>query len=1019
MLVRASTLALAPGVLSATLTLSTPGAAVVPDDLTVERFGGERGFPSETITALFRDRAGFLWVGSREGLSVWDGYSVRIYEHEVGNAESLPDNSVRTIYEDREGRLWIGTNSGGLARLDRASGRFEIFRHDPAKAESLSHDSVYAIAEDGEGALWVGTQGGLNRLDPKTMIFERFLADPADPATIPANYAYALKLDRSGRLWVATVGAGVAWIETSTRHVTRVPFAKALDALESDLNVFAIAEDESGTLWFGTERSLYRFDSATASLRRQAVPELAPGKDIPIVTSMARDGNGLLWMSTWNRGLVVFDPANGSSRGYRHDPRREGSLAADRLACVLADEGGDIWVGTWGSGIDRFGTVGNIFRSVLERQPGSDRGLPYREVTSVLEDKDGHLWLGTWGKGLFRRDAAGEAFSGIDAPPDPPLALNTVLSLAQQPDGTVWAGAMAGLVRIDPRTGKATAMPESPANPRGLGPGYINDVLVDRAGALWVGVGGYGLYRRELDGGFKRFASDDADPSSLSDDFVTSLLEGSDGTLWVGTRSGGLNALDPRTGRCTRFLPSATDVATIGHQHVSSLLESRAGVLWVGTDGGGLAKLERELDGSFRIARLTTDEGLVNQNVLSLVEDTDGTIWIGTRHGLSRYDPGSGRFRNYGLGDGLPSVEFAPGAALRGRQGILIGTSRGLLVITPGTLFGLAPLAPTVITEIRTLSGPMPLGATPWETSEIHVPYGTPLSFGFAVLDFRSPHRFRYRLEGRTSEWTDLGANRVIAFTDLPPRSYTMTVRGRSAHGDWSETSVPLRIRVTPPFWMTWWFRLGGGFLLVGGVTAVFLTRTRSLRNATASWWRSRPSARRRCSRRARASRPCTAPTAGCDRSPAARGREGRGEAPDRGRAPRRDGPAPQRDQDQPQGARPRAGARRGAGRAHRRRDRARGRDDRPRAGDGARPAPRRSSTSWGSSPPSAATPKDSRSAPGSGSRSRRTRAPRCSGPTPPSPPSASFRSRSTTRCATGRPPASPCPCGGTGSGFS
>src|SRR4029077_8286006 len=102
-----------------------------------EGLGEGRGFPAGTIPALYRGRAGFLWVGSREGLAFWDGYSTKSFEHEVGNADSLPDNSIRVIFEDREGRLWIGTNTGGLACLDHATGRFDVLRHDPADPTSL------------------------------------------------------------------------------------------------------------------------------------------------------------------------------------------------------------------------------------------------------------------------------------------------------------------------------------------------------------------------------------------------------------------------------------------------------------------------------------------------------------------------------------------------------------------------------------------------------------------------------------------------------------------------------------------------------------------------------------------------------------------------------------------------------------------------------------------------------------------------------------------------------------------
>jgi signal transduction histidine kinase/ligand-binding sensor domain-containing protein len=810
-------------------------SAQLPEDLIVERLGEERGFPSATITALYRDRAGFLWVGSREGLAFWDGYSVRSFEHDVGNADSLPDNSIRVIYEDSASHLWVGTNTGGLARLDRATGRFEVLRHDAADSSSLSHNSVYAIAECGDRSLWVGTQEGLNRLDPDTGKFERFRSDAADPGTIPNDYVYALKLDRRGRLWIATVGGGVAWVDPATRRVTRVPFAHDPGAPEPDRFMFAVAEDPAGTLWFGSQGDLFRFDAADEALHHVALPELSPGKDVPIVTSIAIDARAVLWISTWNRGLVAYDPASGASRGYRHDPERADGLAADRLACLLIDDAGGVWAGTWGSGINRFGSGSDLFRTILERRPGSTAGLPYHEVTSVMEDQRGNLWVGTWGKGLSHSEADGAEFEGIAAPPDPPLGLNTPLALAEQQDGTVWAGSMAGLFRIDPRSGVATSFARAtPQDVHGLSPGYVDAVLVDRSGTVWVGTGGSGLHRLEPDGrSFARFVSDAADPQSLSDDFVTTLFEASDGTLWVGTRSGGLNAFDRRTSRSVRFLPSPSDPATIGHHHVTAILESRGGILWVGTDGGGLARIDKApaglAAGGWRVARVTTDDGLVNQNVASLLEDDDGTLWIGTRHGLSRYEPASGRFHNYGLGDGLPGNEFSPGAAWRGKGELYFGTSRGVLVIRPGTAFVEPIVAPTQITDIRTIAGPLRLPATPWETEALDIGYGTPLLFTFSVLDFRSPHRFAYRLGGKSDAWTELGTSREIAFTDLLPGSYSMSVRGRSAVGAWSEIRVPLRIRVVPPFWMTWWFRIGGAIALLGLVSALFRARMVSL----------------------------------------------------------------------------------------------------------------------------------------------------------------------------------------------
>ena len=167
----------------------------------------------------------FVWIGSRDGLTLYDGHSFVVFEHDASDPTSLSGNTIRTIYEDRAGNLWFGTNTGGLNRLDRSSWTFEHFRHDSADPRSISHDSVYAILHDQDGFLWVGTQRGLNRLDTETGEFQRFFADPDDPGSLSNDYVMTLVQDRTGRVWVGTLGGGLnLWhpqTETdSTRRAT-------------------------------------------------------------------------------------------------------------------------------------------------------------------------------------------------------------------------------------------------------------------------------------------------------------------------------------------------------------------------------------------------------------------------------------------------------------------------------------------------------------------------------------------------------------------------------------------------------------------------------------------------------------------------------------------------------------------------------------------------------------------------------------------------------------------------------
>ena len=264
--------------LVAALTTASFGAGAS----TFDRVGGDGGPLPEAVTALLQDRAGFVWIGSREGLLRYDGFSFQSFRHDPKDAGSLPDNAIRTLFEDREDALWVGTNTGGLARLDRHSWTFERFRHDSADPGSLSYDSVYAIEEDRAGDLWIGTQRGLNRLDRRTGRMERFLSGTPG---LQDDYVTALAMDGDGNVWVGTVRGGLNLLDRAAgrfrafRHDPSDPKSLPSDA------VFALARDPSGRLWVGTERGVARL-APDGAFERVGL-ELTAGRAGPTITSLA------------------------------------------------------------------------------------------------------------------------------------------------------------------------------------------------------------------------------------------------------------------------------------------------------------------------------------------------------------------------------------------------------------------------------------------------------------------------------------------------------------------------------------------------------------------------------------------------------------------------------------------------------------------------------------------------------------------------------------------------------------
>ena len=790
-----------------------------------ERFpGGEEPAP-ETVTALYQDRAGFMWVGSREGLTLYDGYSFVKFDHDVSDPASISANLIRAVFEDSRGNLWIGTNTGGLNRLDRTTWEFRHYRHDSTDPRTLSHDSVYTIQEDNQGYLWVGTQIGLNRLDPETGIFKHYPARPSDPQAPSHDYINTIYRDSDGMLWLGTVGGGLNRLDPELENFRSYRHDPGNENSLSSDHVFAIVEAEDGMLWLGTGEGVDRVDPNSGRVERHRfMPGEAESHGPLLVTSLALHPDGEIYLGTWSDGIKRLAPATSTGGASVFHDVDLGSQAR-RIVCLTTDKTGSIWVGTWGAGLDRIRPGSSLFQRLGTASDG--RGMEEQEITALLVDSRNRLWIGgTVGIPSRLDPATGqvERFAQIE---------NSALDFHEDGDGAIWAGTPAGLDRLMPDQGRLTEYRHDPEDPDSLGRGWVWTVLRDHEGRLWVGTGEGGLNLLLPDGSFRRYANNPADPFSLSENYVTVLYQDTAGQLWVGTRSGGLNRFDAATGRFHRFQPDPEDELSISHHYVSSILEDSRGRLWIGTGGGGINLLHYE-NGSRNPAgftRFTEREGLVDDNVMSMQEDDDGSLWVATRQGLSRFDTERLAFVNYDTGDGLPGREFSQGTAASGPGTLYFGTNRGAVAIPRGTPFPAPAASPVVLTSIQSPEGAIRGDRPSWDLTELRIPWGEIVSFQFAVLDYgrRYRHRYAYRLAGLQDDWIELGTRRDITFTDLDPGTYTLEVRGRNDQGVVSSTATALKLEVVPPFWMTPWFRFLMMLTAAGVALGIHRWRTAAL----------------------------------------------------------------------------------------------------------------------------------------------------------------------------------------------
>lgn len=369
------------------------------------------------------------------------------------------------------------------------------------------------------------------------------------------------------------------------------------------------------------------------------------------VYSIVQDTNGFLWFGTQD-GLNRYDGYTISV--YRHDPFDDNSVSNDNAGNLYADRAGNIWIGTWGGGLDKFNPQTGQFTNYTHN-PNDPNSLSRDRVQTIFEDSAGTIWVGTAGGGLDKLNPQTGAFTHYKHNPNNPNSISNdrIWRVAEDQQGFLWIATSDGLNKFNPQTEQFTRYYSDAANPRSLSHSLIRTLHVNRAGTLWVGTE-EGLNRFNPDtNDFEVFLNNPADPASLSDNIINAILEDNAGNLWIGTSGGGLNRYNPQSDTFSRYINDPLDPNSLSYNDIRSIHQDDSGIIWLATRGGGVNKFLPTTD---KIAYFTSNplnpNSLNNNDVRAIYEDDDGTLWIGTRGGgLNRYNPQNGQFTTYPIAE--------------------------------------------------------------------------------------------------------------------------------------------------------------------------------------------------------------------------------------------------------------------------------------------------------------------------------------------------------------------------------
>lgn len=769
-----------------------------PNSYNFISFTNSDGLSSNAVNTILKDKFGYMWLGTDDGLNRFDGESFTVYRHKPGDNTSLEGNRIMALCEDAVGNLWIGTNEalcyynrkretfvnrkltefglirslcldhlgnlwigsfGGLFMMNTQTGKVIQYKAGVSIANQLLSNVIVALFEDSHQRLWVGTNEGLHLYLRDKNCFKRFIHSDNDPSSIPDKVIRAIAEDKNRNLWIGTNDGGISRLlpdGESFKNFGANP--QDIHSLSSN-RVYAIAPDYSGKLWIGTEEGLNIFDPAT-SLSVRVLNDARNKYSLldKSVRSIYIDKDRIYWIGTFQGGLAKYDLNLAFFNLRQSNPFDSYGLSAPRVTSFVEDEQGDIYVGTDGGGLNHYHRKTGLFCHPKLNGDEDDKTMKILAMERVGDE----LWVGTYGSGLYilnMKTSAVKHHRKGTGPHD--LLSNDIFCLTRDHNGNVWIGTNGdGVNMFDPRTGN-----------------------------------------------FERFAKKSSAPQTnlALNGFIRAIEEDNSGNIWIGTNGSGLAVYNPLA-KTLRFLDKGN--SNLSSSLISSIHIGKTGTVWVGTFGGGLCKFTEK--GKFIC--YTETEGLANPVLYKILESEPGKLWVSHNKGISSFDERTGKFKNYYDHNGLQRSTFSLGAGLSTSNGeLFFGGLDGFNFFNPHTLNYNNAVPPIVFTDLKISNRSVVPGPTEAIDEHISVAkkitlsYQQSFSLEFTALNFTAPQdtRYSYKLEGFEKDWNDVGTSHKAVYTNLDPGHYTFLLKATSDDGLLASPPVSMNIYVRPPFWRT------------------------------------------------------------------------------------------------------------------------------------------------------------------------------------------------------------------------
>lgn len=790
------------------------------------------------ITGMVQDKQGYMWFASKNGLFRYDGYQLKQYRNNPLDENSISSDALECICVDKNGILWIGTFNSGLDRFDPSNESFKHFKHDANDEGSISSDTVSVVFSDKNGTLWLGANC-LEEFNPGTDKFIHYRNKPGDHTSISCNDVRTIYEDHAGTLWIGTgsvynktEGADEGGLNKMDR--LRSSFTRYMHD-PNDPNtlinnkVRAIFEDSKGNFWIGTSGDgLHTMNRATGKFERHLYdpdhpeklsrPAFKPAPYYDHITFITEDVTGAIWIGTSESGINYYEPVTKRMIHF------EDALGLDTAGAYMdytawwayTSRDGILWISSLGGSLYR---VNPSRVSVpFYRVPGPARG-----ATSFVTDNSNVLWVATNGAGIITKDAEGKVIKNYKHDPadDNGIGSNEIECMSSDSEGNIWMGVSGkGLMKFDRKSDAFINYKYDTSRNRQQEDHEVLCIYPGSPGILWIGTA-RGLNRfNERTGESRHYSFYPNDQSEFGADVITSILRDSRSVWWTSSwQRGGVKQFDPETGKFKTYLKAANLV---------KIYEDHEQVLWAaGLEG--LFRFNREKDAFVRF----DDLGFLSEGnkISNLVEDNKGNLWLTTSSGIVRVNPQRDESTLFGKSYGINGNDFYFLSGYKNKQGkLFFGGQSGYYSFFPDEITQKKRAPEITITAFKISNIAIQPGSDDPLSSmkEIILNHNqNTFSFEFVGIDYSNPedNRHLFMLENYDAGWNLAGSERNASYFNVPPGKYVFRVKVVNSYGVWAERDIT--VMITPPWWSTWWFRLGSLLLIASSFYAVIRWRIR------------------------------------------------------------------------------------------------------------------------------------------------------------------------------------------------